>query len=88
MLYQDGTTSPQSRRPLKSSTHKLVVGLDTPQYQANALRCHKLHPLSFVLRIARRKLKRPIYSRGFCVAVVHDVVDVTYLTLNLPYGVR
>lgn len=57
-------------------THKLVIRLDTPQDQANALRGHQLEPLGFMLRIAGCKVQCPINSCRLCVSIVHDVVHV------------
>jgi hypothetical protein len=67
----------------KISTHKLELRGDTPQYQTHAPGRHKLHPLCFVRRIARRKIQRPVYTSGLGVAVIHDVVDVACLLLGL-----
>ena len=59
------------------ATYKLVVCFDASQYQANALRRHELHPLGFVLWVARRKVQRPVDSRRLSITIVHDIIDMT-----------
>lgn len=81
MTFQEFGQPPAG--PVARATYKLVVCFDASQYQANALRCHELHPLGFVLWVARRKVQRPVNSRRLSIPIVHDVVDMTYQRLEL-----
>ena len=74
-----------SAGPVARATYKLVVCFDASQFQANALRRHELHPLGFVLWVARRKVQRPVDSRRLSIPIVHDVVDMTYQRLELGF---
>lgn len=60
----------------EKATYKLIVSLNASQYETNAIRCHKLQPLSFMLRVAGRKVEGPVHPSGFGISIVHDVINV------------
>lgn len=65
-------------KPNQNTTHKFIIRRNTLQNQPHPFRRNKFHPLLRMLRVRSREVPRPVYSRGFGVAVVHDVVHVAY----------
>lgn len=66
-----------------STTHEFEVGLDTGQDEADVARRHEVAPFLLAFRLGEiGKMKHPVDPSRFCVSVVNDIVDMSYVVLD------